>query len=46
MAVRTVEDLAAAYTREWVTGNAEAEPDAAALAGFLSMYDQAVGLFV
>ncbi len=45
MAIATPEDLAVAYQREWVTGNKDAEPDAAALAGFLSMYRQAVGLF-
>lgn len=37
--------LARAYTKEWVTGSAGAEPNAQALGSFLSMYGQAAALF-
>jgi hypothetical protein len=46
MAVATPTDLCRAYTREWVTGNASAEPTAQALADFLSMFSQAQQFFV
>lgn len=45
MAIRTPEDLARAYLKEWVRGSAAAEPDADALAGFLSMFRQAQEFF-
>lgn len=45
MAIHTPTDLARAYTKEWVVGSASAEPDSGALAGFLSMYNQARSLF-
>lgn len=45
MDVRTPTDLAIAYTIEWVTGEPNARPSPEALSGFLSMFNQAVGLF-
>lgn len=46
MSIATPTDLARAYTKEWVTGSAAAEPDAEALEGFLLMFRQAERLFV
>ncbi len=41
MAISTPDDLARAYHKEWVTGSPGAEPSAADVASFLSMYQQA-----
>jgi hypothetical protein len=45
MAVEDAHGLARAYQKEWVTGSAAAEPDAAQLGEFLSIYAQAASLF-
>lgn len=45
MHVDSAEALSRAYTKEWVTGTASAEPSAAATRNFLSMYSQAVQFF-
>ncbi len=45
MSPATPTDLCRAYHKEWVQGAASAEPAAADLAGFLSMYRQAEGFF-
>lgn len=45
MEIQTPTDLCRAYQKEWVKGSATAEPDAAALSGFLSMFEQAQGFF-
>lgn len=45
MNITSPRDLCRAYQKEWVKGSASAEPDAAAMAGFLSMYAQAEGYF-
>lgn len=45
MQINSVNNLCRAYKKEWVTGNATAEPDATFLANFTSMYNQAVKLF-
>lgn len=45
MQINTADDLARAYTKEWVQGSATAEPTTQAKNGFLSMYRQATGFF-
>lgn len=45
MEVKTPNDLAIAYQREWVTGNAKYNPPANKINNFLSMYKQAQKLF-
>lgn len=45
MVIATPTDLARAYFKEWVRGDAAAEPDKATLDGFLSMYAQAQSFF-
>lgn len=44
MRVTSPNDLAVAYHREWVTGNATSDPSADELASFLSMHEQATTL--
>ena len=46
MDVKTPADLALAYHREWVTGNAKATITKDQLDNFLSMYRQACGFFL
>lgn len=45
MEVTSPHDLVAAYYKEWVTGNADANPPPDQIAGFLLMYAQAEHLF-
>ena len=45
MDVRSVNDLARAYKKEWATGSAIAEPSAKEIEAFESMYKQAEKLF-
>jgi len=46
MEIKTASDLARAYKKEWVAGSATAEPNNAEMQNFLSMYGQAVKLFI
>lgn len=44
--IKTVNDLARAYKKEWVAGSANAEPTSDEIGNFNSMYRQAEKLFV
>ena len=44
--IGSVQDLARAYKKEWVSGSAAAEPSDTELAAFISMYRQGEKLFV
>jgi hypothetical protein len=46
MEIKTASDLARAYKKVWAACSATAEPNNAEMQNFLSMYGQAVKLFI